>query len=221
MPTWKTMTSAAALSLWNEVHQIVGHWNGSTVREATQKLKSLPNHGHRLKAQIKELRDAMEDAGRLEVTRAGVLWLKKGCADWERFAALYADQVLHDEDPLLVANQSEDGFDFMVAWPEWVAFLEGLAGHPRASTPADDAYQAGRLAHVILDDRRTYVTKIWEYLAARGRRWSSRKQIMRGIGSSIEPFTRGSSYLHFMHRESLVELRCVNTQSFYRLKRKR
>lgn len=210
MPTWKTMTDSTALWLWSEVFRLASSWNGTTVIEIEHQLITVKLR------QIKELVEAMVDEGRLSVTHTGVLGVGTGVSRWEEYAALYADTMLADGDPLLLVNQVEP-FDFMVCWLESIAFLEGVAGFPRCSVKAEVAHNAGILAKTLLGERSLTGTRIWEALSRQ--QWRTAPQIAEAVGWRTSPWTAEKVRYHLFHmnRQHDVVMRKHRGRLEYRL----
>jgi hypothetical protein len=188
------------LAVWNEIHREAGSWNGTTLTELETKAVRWPI----LRANRAEIRAVMYTMrDRLDVNRVDVVRLATNCPGWERFAAAYVDAMIHDGQPQINDSDAGDDIAFSLCWAEWLAFLEGVADHDRTTTSAHDAFNAGRLARILLDERQTFVTRIWEYLA-RGCRYQTADVIARGLGLEL---TQTRHYLSWLEREGYLERR--------------
>lgn len=96
------------------------------------------------------------------VQRSPQTWL-----DWEVLAINHADRALYD------LTRIEFPFDDNVLG----IFSAGLLGYRRYRRVYPDAYDAGVLARIVMDDRGTLMTRVWEVVAARGPGWSSAKDV--------------------------------------------
>lgn len=122
--------------------------------------------------------------------------------EWEALAATIADCRLVSR---RLPQKLRGRLDYAGSAHGTAAFFQGFAGFDDLEGH-DDAHAAGALARILYDERRTFVTQIWEYLATQPRRWFTAEQVDRDLFDRSGMVDRAFFYLRHLYNNGYVDM---------------